>query len=495
MATSTLVTFVLYLALVLILVGIANLKTKNLSDYMLGGRSLGGAIAALGAGASDMSGWLLLALPGAIFLHGMAKFWIPLGLAIGAFINWWFVAKRLRIYTELAQDALTIPAYLYHRFADGFPILRIVTALTVLFFFTVYTGAGFVSGAVLFHQSLHIDYAYGLFITVAVIMGYTCVGGFLAVSWLDFFQGTLMFIALILVPVMTALHLGGFLPSLSLIKHQSPHILDAFNQFSYLGTLSVLAWGLGYFGQPHILVRFMAVSSVKVIPKARFICMTWMIIALYGAVFTGLLGRAYFINAHEMLKDPETVFLALSQTLFSPWIGGALLAAVLSAVMSTIAAQLLAASSALTEDFYHVFLRKSASQRELVFISRVTVVSVSVVAMVIALYSHSTILRIVSYAWSGLGASFGPTILLSLFWRRMTKSAAVVGIITGGITVIIWEMLGAYTQAPIFAVYSILPGFCLSFAAVVLATLCCRRGPCQETLALFDEFKQVLKSA
>lgn len=468
MKPEILITFIVYMATIMLIGFIANRFNKNLSDYVLGGRRLGGAVAALGAGASDMSGWLLLGLPGAAYTMGVNQIWMPIGLSIGAFINWHYVAKRLRIYTKIARDSLTIPAFLDQRFNDHKRVLRIITAIVILVFFTGYAAAGFVSGAVLFQSMSGLSYEHALWIGAAFIMSYTCVGGFLAVSWVDFFQGTLMFIALILMPVSVIVNMGGWDQTANMIVNlsgTSAH-LNVFSGMSFIGIVSLLAWGLGYFGQPHILVRFMAVKNTREIPKAKFICMTWMIIALYGAIFTGLAGYAYFGN--EALAAPESVLLELANKLFNPWITGFFLAAVLSAVMSTVAAQLLVSSSALVEDFYHGFVRKKAGQIELVWVGRAMVVLIALAALLLAYQTKSSVLDLVSYAWAGMGASFGPTILFSLFWKRTTLTAVVWSIVVGALTVLGWKYCQSIDLAPIFQLYEIVPAFILASLTIVL---------------------------
>lgn len=476
--------FILYVAIVF-LIGIrAIFHTHNLSDYILGGRNLSGPVAGLGAGASDMSGWLLMALPGAAFVAGINEIWLPIGLATGAFLNWYFVAKRLRIYTELANNSLTVPAYLENRFNDKSKVLRSTTALVILLFFTFYASAGFVAGAFLTQSLFHLNYLHALLITGLIIVAYTCIGGFLAVSWVDFFQGTLMFFALLIVPIITMLHVGGWHELITKLAVNGKDYFDAFHGISVIGIFSLLAWGLGYFGQPHILVRFMAAKSSKVIPLARFICMTWMILALYGAIFTGLTGNAYF----HSLTNPETVFILLAQNLFNPWIAGILIAAVLSAIMSTVAAQMLASTSALTEDFYRAFSRKNASHVELVIVARISLLIIAAIALWIASKPGGTILQLVAYAWSGLGASFGPIIIISLYWHRMTRNSAIGGMLTGAVTVIVWEILGKRVGS-IFTLYSIIPGFLLNSIVVYGISLLGKKPP-QEVREVFAEVEK-----
>lgn len=462
------ITYVIYFAIILAIGFVASRATKNLSDYVLGGRSLSGPIAALGAGASDMSSWLLLALPGAVFLYGVSEIWLPIGLSLGAYINWVFIAKRLRVYTEIANDSLTIPAYLENRFHDTSGILRAITALTILFFFTFYASAGFVGGAILFQSTFDLSYTSAMWISASFLIIYTSVGGFLAVNWVDFLQGTLMLVALIAVPLVTLNQLGGWDATINSMQTLSINYDKFTSNISGIEIASLLAWGLAYFGQPHILVRFMAARNKNVIPLARRICMSWMLLAMLAAIATGLIGSLYFtVDPNRTLLNPETVFISLAKLLFHPWLIGILMAAVLSAIMSTLAAQLLASSSALTEDIYHRFGRRNASQKELVWMSRLTVVLIALAAIVIAYNPSSTILKMVEYAWGGLGASFGAVIVFSLFWPRMTRNGAIAGIVFGAVGIIAWEQV----EGGLFDLYELIPAFLLSSLGIVVVSL------------------------
>jgi len=461
MQIATLISFIIYLIIIFILGIIAYRQTHNLADYMLGGRRLGSGVVALSAGASDMSGWLLLGLPGALYANGLNQIWIAVGLIIGAYLNWLFVASRLRVYTETANNALTIPEFLHNRFHSN--LLRIISALLIFLFFTFYVSSGLVSGAILFESSFGLSYTSALWMGAIVIMLYTFIGGFLAVSWTDVFQAILMLLALIVVPLVTLFEVGGW-QAMSVIE---PSRLDVFKDMSLLGIISLMAWGLGYFGQPHILVRFMAIKSVQEMPKARRIGMSWMIVSTLGAVLTGFIGIAYF--ADNPLENSEKVFLVLSQVLFNPWVAGFLLAAILSAIMSTIDSQLLVSSSAITDDFYQAYLRPNASQRELVWVGRFSVILVAMVALVLAHNPDNTIMDLVAYAWAGFGCSFGPVIIFSLFCSRMTGAAALVGMIVGAMTVVIWERLTVFEIIP-FSLYEMVPAFLLSSLAIVVVS-------------------------
>jgi sodium/proline symporter len=462
-------------------------RTSNLSDYMLGGRTLGPAVTALSAGASDMSGWLLMGLPGAMYAQGLSASWIVIGLTLGAYANWLYVAPRLRVYTEVANDSITIPEFLENRFGDTSKLLRLISGLVIMIFFTFYVSSGLVSGAVLFQNSFGTSYHTGLWIVAGVVVAYTLFGGFLAVSWTDFVQGMIMFIALILVPVVTLFHTGGVGDTFTTIKNIDPNLLDLWKGTSFLGIISLFAWGLGYFGQPHIIVRFMAISSVKEMKNARRIGMGWMIFSVVGAMLTGLFGIAYFSEHGPKLGDPETVFVKLGEILFHPLITGFLLSAILAAIMSTISSQLLVTSSSLTEDLYKVLFRRSASDKELVFVGRLSVLIVALVASALAYTKNDTILNLVGYAWAGFGASFGPVILLSLFWRRMTKWGALAGMVAGAMTVILWTQ-SAYLKN---LLYEMIPGFAASLAAIVIVSLL-TKAPEGKIAEQFDRFKASL---
>jgi sodium/proline symporter len=389
MTTGTYAAFAIYL-IGMLAIGFACYKlTHSLSDYILGGRGLGPGVAALSAGASDMSGWLLLGLPGAIYAAGINQVWIGIGLVIGAYLNWQFIARRLRIYTEVAQDSLTIPDYLDNRFRDRSKVLRMIAAIVILTFFTFYVSAGMVAGAVLFEQTFGLDYQVALWVGAIVIVSYTFLGGFMAVCWTDFVQGILMFLALIVVPVVAIIELGGWGEVTARVGQADPTFNDIFTGMTTFGIVSLMAWGFGYFGQPHILARFMAVRSSNDIPTARLICMVWMVFGLYGAVFTGYAGIAYF--ADQPLENAETVFIQFCQVLFNPFVSGFLLAAILAAVMSTIDSQLLVCSSALTEDLYKGFIRRNASEQELVQIGRFSVVAVALLATFLAFDPESQV--------------------------------------------------------------------------------------------------------
>ncbi|WP_308216625.1 sodium/proline symporter PutP [Pseudalkalibacillus decolorationis] len=486
----TLTSIIIYLVAMLLIGYIAAKMTSNLSDYVLGGRRLGGGVAALSAGASDMSGWLLLGLPGAIYASGMNSIWLAVGLATGAYLNWQFIAKPLRVYTEKSNDSITVPDFFENRFRDKSKVLRVISALVILVFFTFYTSSGLVGGAILLESSFNMDYQLALWVGAAVIVSYTFMGGFLAASWTDFVQGILMFCALIIVPVRSIMVLGGWDGTLQKVGNIDISYLDALTGTTILGIVSLLAWGLGYFGQPHIVVRFMGIKSTREIPKARFIGMTWMIVSLFGAIFIGFSGIAYFADAP--LGNPETVFIQFSQVLFDPWVAGFLLAAILSAIMSTVDSQLLVSSSALAQDFYSQILRKDAGPKEEMLVGRFAVLGISIIAIFLGYNPDSKVLELVSYAWAGFGAAFGPVTILALFWKRMTRNGALAGIIVGAATVVLWKVLTTVGIIP-FSLYEILPGFVFAFIAVIVVSLMSKE-PSKEIQDEFDAVAQEIRA-
>ena len=475
--TATTIMFAIYLVAMLLIGWLGYRATSNLSDYILGGRSLGSFVTALSAGASDMSGWLLMGLPGAVYASGLSESWIAIGLCIGAWLNWYLVAGRLRVYTEKVGNALTMPDYFTNRFEDHSNLLRIFTAIVILVFFTLYCASGVVAGARLFESMFGMPYSIALWVGALCTIAYVFIGGFLAVSWTDTIQASLMIGALILAPLMVIYNQGGVTESIQLVEQIKPGATNLKGDLDTLAILSLAAWGLGYFGQPHILVRFMAAESLHTIPNARRIGMIWMFLCLFGSVGVGFFGIAYFGSHPEIpntvAANNETVFVEISRLLFNPWIAGLLLAAILAAVMSTLSCQLLVCSSALTQDLYKTFLRRGASDHELVWVGRAMVLLVSVVAIWLASDPNSEVLGLVSYAWAGFGAAFGPVVLLSLMWPRMTRNGALAGMIVGALTVIIWKKTSwAALGMPVFdTVYEIIPGFLLSALAVVIFSL------------------------
>ena len=470
MHTGTLISLSAYFILMLgIGVYAWRKSTADSSGYLLGGRDLGPAVTALSAGASDMSGWLLMGLPGAIFLSGLSQAWIGIGLVIGAWLNYRLVAPRLRTYTELARNAITVPDFLEERFEDNSHALRLMSALVIIVFFTLYTSAGMVSGGKFAVSAMGMDYATGILLTAGIVVAYTALGGFLAVSLTDFVQGCIMFVALVMVPVAAYLVLGSDGLSQGIAAAEASRGLSLSSLIggtSLLGIISAAAWGLGYFGQPHIIVRFMAIRRVEDLPTARRINIGWMAVSLLGAIMTGYIGAAWFALRGGAPTDAETVFIVLSQILFHPLVAGFTLAAILAAIMSTISSQLLVTSSSLTEDIYKTYLRRAASERELVTISRLAVAAVAVIAGLLALDPDSSILSLVGNAWAGFGAAFGPVILFALLWKRTTRAGALAGMVVGAAVVIAWIVTGLGAT-----LYEIVPGFIAASLATWLVSL------------------------
>ncbi len=479
METGTLVALAIYFALMLA-IGLHAWRSSggNSEGYLLAGRGLSPSVAALSAGASDMSGWLLLGLPGALYAVGLVEAWIGVGLFIGALINWIVVAPRLREQTERLGNALTIPEWLANRFPQQAIVLRVLCALIIVIFFAVYTAAGMVAGGKLFETSFAglidptfmSDYLFGILLTAGVVLAYTMIGGFLAVSLTDFVQGLIMVAALIVMPLVVMFGPGGSAGG-SIVAVPQPGFLSLTEGLTFIGFLSAVTWGLGYFGQPHIIVRFMAIRSVADVPTARNIGIAWMGVCLVGAIGIGLAGRAYVERNGLVLDDPETIFIVLADLLFDPLVTGFLLAALLAAVMSTISSQLLVASSSLTEDIYRLFFRQDCSEREAVNVSRLSVLLVAIAAIAIAADPDSEVLGLVANAWAGFGAAFGPLVVLALTWDRMTGAGAVAGLATGAAVVGLWIALGWNTRFIGGAgLYEIIPGFVASWLAIVVVS-------------------------
>lgn len=488
MNTYTLVSLAAYFCLMVAIGIYAWAKTRATSEgYLLAGRNLSPSVTALSAGASDMSGWLLLGLPGALFASGLVEAWIAIGLTAGAALNWIIVAPRLREQTERMGNALTIPQFLANRFPESGTVLRVVSAIVIVGFFTVYTASGMVGGGKLFETAFAgalpvtglSDYMVGILLTAGIVLVYTSIGGFLAVSLTDFVQGMIMMIALVVMPLVILSDAGGS-AGLDLASVPQEGFLSLTQGATLVGVISAVTWGLGYFGQPHIIVRFMAIDRVENVPKAGVIGMSWMVISLAGAVAVGLAGRAYAEANGLSVEDPETIFILLAGLLFHPAMTGFLYAALLAAIMSTISAQLLVSSSSLTEDFYRLFLRRSASEREAVNIGRLCVALVAAAALVIAADPESEVLGLVANAWAGFGAAFGPLILLALTWKRMTGAGAVAGLVTGAGVVAGWIVLGwnaRFMGGP--GLYEIVPGFLAALVAIIAVSLATGKAPAE----------------
>ncbi|QHG90381.1 sodium/proline symporter PutP [Sulfurimonas sp. CVO] len=490
METPVIISFIAYM---LIMVGIGfyfYFKTDDLSDFVLGGRNLGPGVTALSAGASDMSGWLLLGLPGMMYSQGLVGSWIAVGLIVGAYLNWHYVAKPLRVYTHYLQDAITIPDYFSNRFNEKGDSLRVVTAVVILIFYTLYTSSGLVGGAKLFEATFHLDYDTALIVGSFIIVSYTFLGGYNAVSWTDFIQGILMMLALVVVPFVVLSDIGGLSEGLKIIESIDPSNLDIFSGASIIGVISLMAWGLGYFGQPHILVRFMSIRHEDEMERAKTIGMTWMVVSVIGSLAVGFFGLAYVVSHGVGLQDSEKIFITLSQLLFNPWIAGFLLAAILAAIMSTVDSQLLVSSSVLTRDLYHAIFRKDASDKELVWVGRVTVIAIALIAWYISTDENSSVLKLVSYAWAGFGAAFGPLIILSLYNKSITKNGAIAGMIVGSLTVIIYKQL----VGGIFDLYELLPGFIAAWIAILVFSKIGSKNS-ENVEEVFNEVQEKLKES
>lgn len=465
-------------------------KNRTTGEYFLGGRRLGSWVVSMSAQASDMSGWLLMGLPGAAYLSGVSAGWIAIGLAVGTYLNWLFVAKRLRQYTKVAGDAITLPQFFKNRFRDRSGMISVVAAVFILVFFLFYTASGFVSCAKLFSSVFGINYYVALVIGAVVVISYTFAGGFFAVCWTDFFQGMLMFFCVLAVPTIAIQSMGGFTPFLDKVEAFNPNFLSMFvdgatNQpYTLMGIISLVAWGLGYFGQPHILIRFMGIESPAAIKKSRRIATVWVLISLTAAVLIGVSGRMYLGDILLEGGAQETVYITMVSNIFHVFIGGIFLSAILAAIMSTADSQLLVTASAITEDFYHNKIRPNASPSELMWVSRICVISVALIAVFIATDQDSTVLGLVSYAWAGFGSAFGPLVLCSLFWKRTNKYGAYAGIIVGGLTSIIWAQL----SGGIFDLYEIVPGFFFGLIAIVVVSLL-TPAPESEVANEFESYK------
>lgn len=485
-----LLAIVLYMLTMIIIGWYAYKRTTNLNDYMLGGRDLGPAVTALSAGAADMSGWLLMGLPGAIYTAGLVEAWIAIGLTVGAWLNWYFVAPRLRVYTQVSKNSITIPSFLDNRLRDKTKLIRIVSGVVILVFFTFYVSSGMVSGGKFFESSFGFDYHTGLLVVALVTVGYTLFGGFLAVSYTDFLQGLIMFLALILVPIIGVFITGGFGETIDSIQSVKPEHFSLFaSTATAAGIISSVAWGLGYFGQPHIIVRFMAIKSVKETKQARRIGIGWMILSLFGAIGTALVGLAYFQQNGGNIKDPETIFIVMGQILFHPFIAGIMLAAILAAIMSTISSQLIVTSSALVEDMYKALFKKDATDKHYVFAGRLAVLVVSIVAAILGWNPNSSILDLVGFAWAGFGAAFGPTILLALYWRKLTNVGALTGMVVGAVVAFVWGQNEVLSSR----LYEIVPGFAINLIlAVIISLITYKRN--DEIEQEFDETLNLLHS-
>jgi len=488
---AVIATFIFYLAMMMGIGFWAYKKTVNSSDYFLGGRQLGPWPTAISAGASDMSGWLLLGLPGYALVAGYGSFWLAGGLLVGSWLNWLICSRRLRTYTIITNDSLTLPEYFSRRFEDKSKLLQTFSAFFILLFFLFYTSAGLVAGGKLFQTVFGLDYQIAVVIGTVCVVSYTLFGGFLAVSWTDLVQGLLMAAALVAVPIMA---MDGSLNELTTsLADKNPNLLTVFTdmegkEMTGIAIISLVAWGLGYFGQPHILARFQAASSNKDLTTARRISLVWTAISITGAIFVGLIGIGFVdANLGGVLEDSETIFMILVNSVFHPVVAGILLAAILAAIMSTADSQLLVSSSALAEDFFKQLIKPDAKSETVVLVGRLGVVGLSLIALALAFDPDSSVLGLVSYAWAGFGAAFGPVVILSLYWSRMNFLGALAGIIVGGVTIVVWKQLtGGW-----FDMYEIVPGIVFATIAIVVVSLV-TKAPSDTMIAKHKEMKDKL---
>ncbi|WP_053385292.1 sodium/proline symporter PutP [Leucobacter celer] len=460
----------LYFALMLFIGYMAFRKTSDHEGYMLAGRGLPPWVAALSAGASDMSGWLIMGLPGAIYATGLIEGWIAVGLLIGAYLNWRLVAPRLRAYTEVSRNSITIPSFFENRLRDRSRMLRTISSIIILVFFTLYASSGMVAGGIFYESAFGGEYLLGMLIVTGVTLTYTLFGGFLGASLTDVVQGLMMVTALIVVPIVAIINIGGFGETASIVETVGAGNLSLIGG-SELGAgaaaliiISGLAWGLGYFGQPHIIVRFMALRSTRDAASARRIGTSWQFLSLLGAVSAGLIGIAYFEKFGGAPSNPETVVLLMSQTLLHPLVAGFVLASVLAAIMSTLSSQLIVCSSALVEDIYRAVKKPAPSEKTLVILGRVGVLIITIIAALLAISPNDSILGLVSFAWAGFGAAFGPIVLLSLYWRKLTNWGALAGMVAGAAAVFIWKAFNT-------GLYELLPAFIIAMIVAVVVSL------------------------
>ena len=500
-----LIAFAVYLIMMIFVCALYMKQNNNAEDYFLGGRNLNGFVAALSAQASDMSGWLLMGLPGAIYAFGTGQAWIAIGLFIGTVCNWIFISGRLRRYTIRANNSLTLPMYFENRFHDKKRILLFVSSITIVIFFLVYTASALAAGGKLFNTVFGIDYRIALTIGAVVILTYTFMGGFLAVCATDFIQGTLMLIALLIVPIIAYSAVGaGNVSSLleqSGVAGGASSFLNLFENngepIKAVDIISNLAWGLGYCGMPHILVRFMAVRDEKELKKSKSIAIIWVALSLIAACIIGIVGRAYLfpeVLGTEGAQSAESVFIATITKMFTshlalPFIGGLFLCGILAAIMSTADSQLLVTASSVAEDIYKGVLKKDAKDEKVLLVSRITVVAVAILAYLIALNPNSSIMALVSDAWAGLGSAFGPLVLLSLFWKRTNFQGAVAGIVSGAATVLVWDYLPLVNGKTIYAatgLYSLVVGFAISMVCIIAVSLL-TPPPTEEMIQEFED--------
>ncbi len=501
---AIIIAFVCYLGL-MISIGIWSMKkTTGANDYFLGGRGLSGPVAALSAQASDMSGWLLMGLPGSVYALGTGQAWIAIGLGLGTIFNWLIIAKPLRAYTIVANNSMTLPEYFGNRFHDEKKILLGISSVIIVIFFLVYTASALASGGKLFNTVFGIDYHIALLIGAVVILVYTFLGGFLAVCTTDFIQGMLMLVGILVVPILAWGFVGGELSGLlEQSGVNSAHYMSLFyngdHPITLVEILSNLAWGLGYCGMPHILVRFMAIKNEKELKKSSAIAIVWVVISLTFAIVIGIVGRAFLfpeILGSEGSAGTEVVFIEMIKRVFTeylplPFIGGIFICGILAAIMSTADSQLLVCSSSVSADIYKDIINPDASDKKVLRIGRVTTIVVAILAFCIAWNPNSSIMALVSDAWAGLGSAFGPLVVMSLFWKRTNLQGAIAGLISGAAFVIIWDyipLVNGQTLGSATGIYSLLLGFFFSLICIVIVSLV-TKAPDESVLKEFEEYK------
>ncbi|MDR2809410.1 MAG: sodium/proline symporter PutP [Tannerellaceae bacterium] len=481
------ISFFAYMAALLVIGGyFYKISKSGISSYFLGGREMGPWVTALSAQASDMSAWLFMSLPAAAYLFGYQACWIAIGLIIGTYLNWKIVARRIRNFSYCFGDSITIPEYLQKRFQTNSPAIRFICSAIVLIFFLLYVASGFSAESKLFEELFGLNYRTALFISALTVLIYTFLGGFRAVCWTDAFQSLIQFFTIIIVPII----LFGKISDAGISQVISGEFI--FGTFfssqtdNFMGEIvSGLGWGLGYFGMPHILVRFMAIRSADDIRRSRIIAMAWVSISLCAAVAIGILGKAYLSSqgfVYENQAAAERIYLHFASELFYSWMSGILLSGILAAVMSTVSAQLLVVGSAMVNDLY-MAIRKNTSEKKSVLLSRVSIFIVTGIAILLAWFPESTVMGFVSYAWAGFGATFSPVILLSILWKRLTLSGALAGMVLGGISVILWESVDLYS---ITGYSPIVPCFIFSTIVVIAVSLWDKK-PSADVTECFDK--------
>ncbi|MCR4874415.1 MAG: sodium/proline symporter [Clostridia bacterium] len=501
---GNIVAFVLYF-LVVIGIGIyffmQDRKLSGEKSFFLGGRKMGGMVAALSAGASDMSAWVLMGLPGSIYLYGIGQVWISIGLLIGTILAWFLVAPRLRRYSILANDSITIPQYLTNRFLSSSKSLQVICAVIFIIVYCVYGASSITACGTLFKTLFNLDERIGMTIATIIIIAYVFLGGFNAVCWTDFLQGLLMLAALMITPIIAVilLKLNGAVGNVEIPENYYNLLVSGkFDWESVSTALTGLGWGLGYFGMPHIIVRYISIKSEKEMKKSRIVGIGWTTLILIMASVVGIVGRLYL---GDTVESSSTVFVKMASTVFPVFIGGVIISAILAASMSTADSQLLASSSAFASDVYKTTIRKNANDKEILWAGRIVVVVISLIAFAIAMLGYgdkpivkafATIMSLVSAAWAAFGAAFGPVIILSLYWRRLNYKGAVAAIVSGFTVDVLWmfllnyEYYGGHSAIYNTNLYEIIPGFIVGIVVAIVVSLL-TEAPSEDVTALFDK--------